>query len=102
LIAAFLLILFDALITRMGWRIPILVPAAGSARAVRRQARKNQRLSKRKPSAPDLGPEPAKATSADPQPNTPTQPQLPAKNFLNPEEEPGERTSRFDRAKRKR
>ena len=102
LIATFLLILFDALITRMGWRIPILVPAAGSARAVRRQARKKQRLSKRKSNAPDLGPEPAKPTSDDPQPNTPTQPQLPANNLLTPEEEQGERTSRFDRAKRKR
>ena len=101
LLAAFLLMLFDALITRMGWRIPILVPANAAGRKVRRHAKAQVRKAKRAKAAADLDPESGK-TDGTPEPSQPTQPQPSSTAPPEADEDPGQRTSRFDRAKRRR
>jgi hypothetical protein len=95
-ITALALILFEALITRMGWTLPVLNTGAGAKR--RRAERAKTRQSKRKVSAHKApAPQPSVIPSepdSSPAPKAPTTPQTP--------EEQTQRQSRFDRAKRKR
>lgn len=102
LLVAILVILLDALITRMGWRVPILVPSGARARTAKRKARTLKRVEKRKSRVGEIGPEPEKETKLDADPSIPTQPQPTARTPSSPEEEQGQRTSRFDRAKRRK
>lgn len=103
LLAALLLMLLDALITRMGWRIPILVPSGGLARrkAARGAKKKSRKTRRPAPAAAELGPEPAPPPSA-PEPGQPTQPQPVARKPASPEEEETQCSTRFDRAKRRK
>ena len=99
-------VLLDALITRMGWRIPILVPMGTATRKARRRnkaiarrdSRKNhlsetataEETNLEKPSNLDSGPAPtAPPTSSREEPLTPAG------------KRERERSSRFDRAKRR-
>lgn len=105
LLVAFFVMLLDALITRMGWRVPILVPSGAKVRRERRRsaAKKRKEESRGTASSPsdDLGPEPEKPRRSD-EPNIPTQPVPTARKPANAEEEQGQRHSRFDRAKRRK
>ena len=96
-------VLLDALITRTGWRIPILVPVG---KAVRNTQRRNKAIARRKNRKDNFseevtakGKDPEKPLNTDPVP-------VPA---ISREEAPtstgkreSERSSRFDRAKRRK
>lgn len=96
-------VLLDALITRTGWRIPILVPVG---KAVRNTQRRNKAIARRK-NRKDNFSEEATAKGKDPEKPLNTDPvPVPA---ISREEAPtstgkreSERSSRFDRAKRRK
>ena len=96
-------VLLDALITRTGWRIPILVPVG---KAVRNTQRRNKAIARRK-NRKDNFSEEATAKGKDPEKPLNTDPvPVPA---ISREEAPtstgkreSDRSSRFDRAKRRK
>lgn len=105
LLVALLLILLDALITRMGWRLPILVPAGTipsrpkekSAKTRKRRQSTSSPVPEKTKEAPPPAPEPTG-------PSIPSQPAPAAKSESPPATPaaPSDRSSRFDRAKRRR
>lgn len=108
LLLALLIMLLDALITRMGWRIPILIPTGATTRKSRR--RQKARMQKLRDSEFRESP----VTSADPEierpvklENTPSQPdpRQPAPDAVAATTESTDlerRASRYDRAKRRK
>jgi len=96
-------VLLDALITRTGWRIPILVPVG---KAVRNTQRRNKAIARRKnrkdnfsEEATAKGKDPEKPLNTDPVP-VPTISREEAPTSTGKRE--SERSSRFDRAKRRK
>ncbi|MCS5538872.1 MAG: hypothetical protein NZ804_02670, partial [Roseibacillus sp.] len=105
LLLALFVMLLDALITRMGWRLPILVPAGAKLRRERRRAKARARREKKgeAPPSPDPGPEPEKETLRGiDEPNLPTQPTPTPRPVTTTSEDQDRRSSRFDRAKRRK
>lgn len=109
LLAALLLILLDALITRMGWRLPILVPARtvpsrSREKRTRTKKRREGNQSAPSPAREKSTPIPAPDPSTTPSPGIPSQPTPTARTGTGtpPPESTTDRSSRFDRAKRRR
>jgi len=103
LLLALFVILFDALVTRMGWRLPILVPAGAKLRTERRRAKARGRREKKGEAPPSPDPEPGKeGPRGDDEPDLPTQPTPSPRPVTTTSEDPDRRSSRFDRAKRRK
>jgi hypothetical protein len=103
LLLALFVILFDALVTRMGWRLPLLVPAGAKLRTERRRAKARGRREKKGEAPPSPDPEPGKERPrGDDEPDLPTQPTPSPRPVTTTSEDPDRRSSRFDRAKRRK
>ena len=105
LLLALFVMLLDALITRMGWRVPILVPAGANVRRKRRRAKARARRQKKVESlpSPSPGPEPEKEIPQGlDEPDLPTQPTPGGRPITAASEDQDLRSSRFDRAKRRK
>ena len=99
-------VLLDALITRMGWRIPVLVPAGAATRKSRRRKKAIARRDRREERPPeptatreaDLA-EPSELDAREPSSNqssSSVEPPLPGRSRQT------DRSSRFERAKRRK
>ncbi|MDP7108126.1 MAG: hypothetical protein QGH41_13655, partial [Roseibacillus sp.] len=103
LLLALFVMLLDALVTRMGWRLPILVPAGAKVRRERRRAKARARREKKGEAPPSPEPKPGKeAPRGIDEPNLPTQPSPTSRSVTTTSEDPDRRSSRFDQAKRRK
>jgi uncharacterized membrane protein len=100
LIAILAFVIFEALISRMGWTLPVLFsPGKRAARKSKPQPETDaELLTELPPAAPSLGKEPAKPAGEQPASSPAPQPA----STPPPEASPSERRSRFDRAKRRK
>ena len=99
-------VLLDALITRMGWRIPILVPMGTATRRARRRnkaiARRDSRKNNLSETAAAEETDPEKPSNLDSEPASTPLPVSPGEEPSTPAgKRESERSSRFDRAKRR-
>ncbi|NNC90323.1 MAG: VWA domain-containing protein [Akkermansiaceae bacterium] len=101
LIAALAIMLFEALITRMGWKLPVLVPAG--ARQRRKPAKSRKKQAGRRQPRPHESPAPGPVYEAPEAAEAPAEAAKKPPPAAKPAEtSTRERTSRFDRAKRRK